>query len=234
MKEIPFQSSAIQPFECLREGWTLLKPHYWTIFLIVSAGIIVASVVPFGILLGPILCGFYVVFFKLEDGDSIEFSDLLIGFNYILPAFGMILMLIMPQIILFAIAAIPAFLMSLRLENDPNMDPNEIFIYFGFSSLLLIGITLFVSLFQSLFVFGFQLIVEHDLGTMDSFRLSSRAVWRNIGGIIGLLTLLFIIGFVGTLFCFVGIFFVAPYIFATLFVAYRKVFLRNDNLTFSS
>ncbi|MEJ7699458.1 MAG: hypothetical protein WKF71_07405 [Pyrinomonadaceae bacterium] len=59
MSEIQFKTGVIRPVECMKEGWELIKDQYWLIFAITLVGMIIASVVPFGILFGAMMCGIY-------------------------------------------------------------------------------------------------------------------------------------------------------------------------------
>ena len=51
--QIPYQANAVRPVECIKGGWNLIKDRYWLIFAMVLVGLLIASAIPFGILLGP-------------------------------------------------------------------------------------------------------------------------------------------------------------------------------------
>ena len=79
---IQFRSGVMRPVECLKAGYELVKDQYWLFVGIVAVGMIIASVVPLGILMGPMMCGVYLTLFKHRRGQRIEFGDLFKGFDY--------------------------------------------------------------------------------------------------------------------------------------------------------
>ena len=57
-------------------------------------------------------------------------------------------------------------------------------------------------------------------------KTSAAAAWANLGGVLGLLGLTSLIATVASLFCVIPIFFVAPWCFGAIGIAYRRVFPR--------
>ncbi|HUS09425.1 MAG TPA: hypothetical protein VMZ30_03080, partial [Pyrinomonadaceae bacterium] len=58
--EIGFNRNAVQPIECIKSGWDLIKSQYWLFVGMTVVGVIIGSVVPLGILMGPMMCGIYL------------------------------------------------------------------------------------------------------------------------------------------------------------------------------
>ena len=77
-----FRPKAVEPVVCIKAGWNLIRNQYWLFVGMTIVGIIVGSVVPFGILLGPMMCGIYLGLFKTRRGQTIEFGDLFKGFDF--------------------------------------------------------------------------------------------------------------------------------------------------------
>ena len=77
---------------------------------------------------------------------------------------------------------------------------------------------------HTLMMFCFPLMVDKRLGAIDSIKWSARAVLKNVGGVVGLFLVGFVVCFVGYLMLCIGIYLVFPLIFAANLVAYRKVF----------
>jgi len=75
-----------------------------------------------------------------------------------------------------------------------------------------------------LFVFAYPLIVDRKLSGWDAIKLSARASMKNFGGMLGLILLNFLLGLLGVLACYVGVFFVMPISFAGYAAAYRRIF----------
>jgi len=222
--QLEFKTGVIKPFECMKEGWELIKPHFWLIFGITFVGILIASFIPFGIGLGAMFCGIYIPIFKLMDGKEAEFGDLFEGFKYFVPGLVATLVLIIPAFIMTVLSYIPLIIMQIRLSNNPNPDPNEIFALMGFIFIEMILLWLVLGCIHAFLFFAYPLIVEHKLGGWDAFKLSAKAVWKNLSGVVGFITLEVALAILGYLACVIGVYFTIPIMFAGALVAYRKVF----------
>src|SRR5688500_5485864 len=80
---VEFNRNAVSPVECIKGGWNLIKNQYWLILGMVIVGWMIASAVPFGILMGPMMCGLFLTFFKMRRGEFVEFGTLFKGFEYL-------------------------------------------------------------------------------------------------------------------------------------------------------
>jgi uncharacterized membrane protein len=78
--------------------------------------------------------------------------------------------------------------------------------------------------------FAYPLIVEYKLSEIAAFKLSAKAVWKNLGGIIGFVALEVVMAIIGYALCLVGVYLMIPIMFAGALVAYRKVFPPSNNL----
>jgi uncharacterized membrane protein len=78
--------------------------------------------------------------------------------------------------------------------------------------------------FHTLLMFSFPLIVDRKLGAIQAMTTSAKAVWRNMGGVVGLILVNMGIVILGELAFCIGIYLAIPVVFATNVVAYRKVF----------
>ena len=84
---------------------------------------------------------------------------------------------------------------------------------------------LLFSLFAGVFFsFVYPLIVDRGLKAVPALRTSFSAAWANLGGMLGLMGLLFLISLVASACCYLPVLFVAPFSFGALALAYRKVF----------
>ncbi|MGI8789120.1 MAG: hypothetical protein ACR2HG_15370 [Pyrinomonadaceae bacterium] len=224
MSEIEFKTGVIRPVECMREGWELIKEQYWLFFGITLVGMLIAGVVPFGILLGAMFCGIYFCLFQKMDGKPVSFEGLFKGFNFFLPGLIATLVLIIPAVILGFISYIPIIMMQISMMKSKNPNPDAMLAYFGFFTVEMLVLWLVLASIHAFLFFAYPLIVERGLSGMEAFKLSAKAVWRNLGGVVGFIALEFVLGFVGYLVCFVGVYFTLPVMFAGALVAYRKVF----------
>jgi uncharacterized membrane protein len=225
MQNIEFKTGVIRPIECFREGWELIKPHYWIMFAITLVGMLIGSAVPFMIVMGAMHCGVYYVLFRLSEGKPPEFSDLFKGFNYFLPALIATLILIVPVIVFSLISWFSMMgVMFSMMDKGGRPDPSMIFTLYGVMIVEGLVFGVISSCIHAFIIFAYPLIVEHGLSGIEAFKLSARAAWANIGSVVGLILCQVGIGLVGALACGFGLYFTFPIMFAGVFVAYRKVF----------
>ena len=223
-----FRTGVIQPVECLKEGWALIKDQYWLFLGIVFVGIFIGSAVPI-VLIGPMMVGIYLCFFRRMRGEQVEFGDLFKGFDFFVQ--GLIAAVI--QMIPMIIVMLPSYLIFvvLMLTSMPRgrtMDPSDgsafVFRILGFE-LVFVVIIMAVSIVAGIFfMFAFPLIADRKLSGLDAIKTSIRAGMANFGGILGLMLLTAGLGIVGVLFCYVGAILVMPISVGSYAVAYRSVF----------
>ena len=82
-QELPVpRKTALPPFVLLSEGLELVRPQYWLFVGITAVGLILGSLVPFAILLGPMMCGIYMCYFARMRGEEVSFQKLFRGFDH--------------------------------------------------------------------------------------------------------------------------------------------------------
>lgn len=230
---VEFSVGQIRPVECVKQGWEMIKDQYWLIFAITLVGLLIASVVPFGIVFGPMICGIFYCLLQKMDTRTTAFEGLFKGFEYFLPSFITSLFLFVPAIILGIAAYIPLIMMQLSMMRQRNPNPELIFTYFGISmgAILLLGLV--IGTIHALLMFAYPLIVEHKLSGLEAAKLSARAVLKNLGGVGGLIAIHIGMVFVGYLMCIVGVYLMMPIMLASVAVAYRQVFPKPSNTNFN-
>lgn len=224
MAQIEFKTGVIRPVECLREGWQLIKDQYWLFFGISFVGIIIASLVPFGIFLGPMMCGIFYVLMERSSGRAMRFEDLFKGINYFMPSLVATLFLIVPSFLVGIVMYVPMIMMQISIQRGDRIDPDMILPYFLGMIAMAAIFGIIAACIHALLMFAYPLIVEHNLSGKEAFFTSARAVLKNLGGVVGLIACQIGLGIVGYLVLCVGVYFTLPVMFAAMFVAYRKVF----------
>ncbi len=221
-----FRSKAVSPVECLKTGWALVQTQYWLFFGICAIGLLIGSLVPLGVLLGPMMCGIYLSFFKLRRGQRVEFNDLFKGFDYFansviatLVHMVPVMVIVVPTYIIFYIG-----MLAMMAQQGENPDPSVMLGFFGFFAVVWIVIMIIVLTLSVVFTFAYPLIVDRGLSGVDAVKLSIKAGLANFWRVLGLLLLNGLLGFVGLLFCYVGALFVMPITMGALATAYEQVF----------
>ena len=222
-----FKRHAVQPVECLKRGWDLIKDQYWVFVGMTVVGLIIGNAVPLGILMGPMMCGLYLALLKRQAGEVVEFGTLFKGFDFFVEGMIAGILHAIPVIIIIGPVYIVIFvaqitMMSARRNGEP--DPAAAM---GFLAVIGIGLPIMLILLIILsigFAFAFPLIVDRKLSGVNAVKHGFRAGMANFWSLFGLLLLNALLSTVGVCFCFVGVYFVLPVTFAALAVAYTQVF----------
>ena len=226
------RKSAIHPVECFQEGWQLVRDQYWLLLGISVVGILIGSVVPLGILMGPLMCGIYICYLAKMRGEPIDFGTLFRGFDYFVQSLiatliylGVVLVVLIPLMLLFFFFMFAVIMAS----NDAPDGVSVVLILVMYAAWF--GVIMVVSMVAGVFFsFAYPLIVDRKVDGIQALKMSVRAGWDNLGGMLGLLIIGFALSFVGMLACYVGAFFITPIYFGAIAVAYRKVFPEMQDL----
>ncbi len=223
---IEFKSGVIRPMECLKAGYELVGNQYWLFVGIMAVGMIIASVVPLGILMGPMMCGIYFTLFKQRRGQRIEFGDLFKGFDY----FGESLIAALLHMVPIFIILIPTYIIfyismfGMMAAAGGGADPGILLGFFGFWAIIWIVLIAVMILISVAFTFVYPLIADRRLSGVEAVKLSVKAAKANFGGLLGMMLLSALLSFGGVLLCYVGAFLVMPITFGAVAVAYERVF----------
>lgn len=224
--QIPYRRNAVEPIQCITAAWELVKGQYWLFVGMCVVAMLIGSAVPAGILLGPLMCGLYVAFFKLRRGEPIEFAMLFKGFDYFGPSVVATLLHAVP-IIAFVLGIYFFFYVSLVLTIIAQGDePNPVALLGVFAMLLLFFAVVFVViiLISVGFTFAYPLIVDRKLKGLDAVKLSFKAAMGNFWGLLGMVVLTGLMNVAGVMACYVGMFLVLPITYASIAAAYERVF----------
>lgn len=226
-----FRIVELKPFDLLAEGWRLVRDQYWLMLGITVAGLIVGSLAPLGLFMGPMVCGIYLGLFARMRDERATFAGLFRGFEFFVPSFIATLIQIVPIMAM----AIPVNLILMLLSmkrilvwlGRPYSDlaamlgPWEMA---GIVVITTIVIFLLSVFFGTFFMFGYPLIVDRRMGGWEAVKLSARASRANFGGAARLMATTTVLSIVASLFCYIGGFMVTPITLAAWAIAYRRVF----------
>jgi uncharacterized membrane protein len=221
-----FSPNAVQPIECLKEGWSVIKDQYWLFVGMTLVATLLGQMAPMGILMPPLRCGVYLAIFARMRGQPVEFGNVFKGFDY----FGQSVIALFLHLIPVVIALLPfvmlillgTVLMRPEIRGGPTQFGAGGFLIFILVSVLLIVLVLLA--LSVVFTFAFPLIVDRKLSGVDAVKLSFKAGLANYWRLLGLLLLNGLLGLVGVMFCYVGALLVMPLSFAATACAYRQVF----------
>lgn len=236
--EIPFKRQVVQPVECIKGGWNLIKDQYWLFVGMTFIGTLIGSAVPLGILLGPMMCGLYMTFFKVRRGEPIEFGTLFKGFDFFAPSLVATLLHIVPIIAIVLPAYIffyISFIVSIAAQGGDEPNPAAAFGIMGFFIVFWLVVMVLIIVISIGFMFAYPLIVDRKLQGFDAVKLSFRAALSNFWRLLGMSLLTSLLSVLGILLCYVGMFLVFPISYAAIATAYEQVFgLADPNANYSN
>lgn len=225
--QIPFNRNAVEPVECIKRGWELIKPQYWLFVGIVIVGMLVGSVVPFQLLMGPMMCGIYMALLQTRRGNPIEFGILFKGFDH----FGDALIATLLHMIPIMIVIVPTYIgfyvgmfAVAASSRSGEPDPSAMLGLFGIFGVVWILIIILLIALSVVFTFAYPLIVDRKLSGINAVKLSIRAGLANFWRLLGMLLLTGLLTACGVILCFVGIYLIMPVSFAAIAMAYEQVF----------
>jgi uncharacterized membrane protein len=226
-ESMEFRAGVIQPVECIKEGWQLIRQQYWLMVAITAVAMLLRGIAPFGLLMGPMMCGIYLALFALMRGERIDFGTLFKGFDYFVQSLIATLIAIAPVLILVIPIGLLFFgglMAGIGLESGHHGSAAPAGVMIAVllvAALCLMTVVVAATVF---FTFSYPLIVDRKLSGVDACKTSARAGLANFGGILGLMVLAMLMGMAGVLVCYVGVFLVMPVTVAATAVAYRRVF----------
>lgn len=226
-----YRTGAIQPAECLRAGWELVRDRYWRFLAIVVVGLLIGSLAPLGIFMGPMVCGIYACLFRRMRREEPSFRVLFGGFNH----FGQSFVATLVQIVPIMAPAVPVNLLMALLfmkrvmaslshpwpQLAAALDTTVIALAVGISTIAIFVLSVVVGTF---FMFSYPLIEDRRVSGWASVKLSARASRANFAGAATLMATTTLLSVAGSLVCGVGSLLVTPVTLAAWAVAYRSVF----------
>jgi hypothetical protein len=191
----------------------MIKSQYWLILGMVIVGWMIASAVPFGILMGPMMCGLFLAFFKLRRGEPIIATLI-----HVVP----ITLLIVGAYIAFYVF----FLFAMVAQSQAGGEPNGaamllMLVVYAVFWIAVIALVMFLSIG---FMFVYPLIVDRNLQGFDAIKMSFRGAFANFWGLLGMMFLNFLLSIAGLLCCIVGVYFVLPISYSAVAIAYEQIF----------
>jgi uncharacterized membrane protein len=230
--QIPFRRNAVEPVQCIKNGWELIKGQYWLFVGMALVAMMIGSAVPLGILMGPMMCGMYLALFKRRRREPVEFGVLFKGFDYFGPSVVATLLHALP-IIVVVVPAYLFFYVSLFVSmaaqgSDPN--PWAFLGVFGIFGIFILVVFILIVIISIGFLFAYPLIADRKLQGFDAVKLSFRAAMANFWRLLGMTLLTSLLSILGVGLCYVGAFLVLPISYGAIAAAYEQVFgLANPN-----
>ena len=227
---IPFSRVTIAPFAYVGEAWERVKGQYWMFLGVTVVGMLIASLVPMAVLLGPMMCGIYLCYRQQGRGLPVTFETLFKGFDRFLESFIAALLMMAASLVLVVplvfVLVFSGLFLGILGASGASRAPQEgamiVIILLAVGAFLLIMLaSVLIGLF---FSFTFPLIADRGLTGLEAVKLSMRAAYANIWGLVGLGLVTFAMSLVGLCFCYIGALLILPITFGVHWITYERVF----------
>lgn len=236
---------AIDATGCISNAWEMIKPNYWLFFgVAVVAAIILGAVsfVPFigpivsAILAPPIMGGVYYLILRAMRNDPVDFGMMFKGFEKAGPLFLIGLITAIPALITQVVELVfrTSEILIRAIVGNRGFQPDQFQsgtpdIAIAGGILIVVLICVFVYLIFSIawgitFAFVVPIAMDQDVDVMTAIKLSAKSGWSNLGGVIVLSILSWLMLLGGAIVCCIGLFFVLPIVEVAWAFAYRQVF----------
>ena len=228
--QIEFRTDPVSAVEMFGEARALISGNFWTMVGICFVGILVGSVAPMGVLMGPMMCGIFMCFFAMMRNEQPTFSLLFQGFDVFIESLVALLVQvgvsIGVMILLFGVLAVGGLALgAVAAGGQPGGNPEAAFgvLIFGIVAfyVVIIGVSIVVGV---LFIFTWPLIADHHLSGLEAVKLSARAAWANLGNVLRLMILNMMVTIPAVLLCYLPVLLVLPVVMGSQAMLYRRVF----------
>jgi uncharacterized membrane protein len=171
--------------------------------------------------------GFSYIVLRDMRNEPVEFGMLFKGFEKFVPLMVIGLIQMIPAIV-FQIfqwtTDLARVSMTSGRRNGDVSDPLAVGMAFG-TLAVFFGYIIFQMIWQAALIFAVPLIIENDgISIGEAVRLSLSAVFANVGGLILLMIMGFLVGLLGLIAFCVGLLVAIPVMWVANVFAYRQVF----------
>ena len=230
-KDGPIRKVNVRPLELLSRSKELIGNQYGLFLGISLVGILVGSMVPFGIVMGPMLIGIYLCFLHRQAGRQVEFGTLFKGFDQFgdgliayLIMVGFSIVASMVTVGLFVVVALAAWaLIAGTMEGEAAAGLG---IVVGIVAYLVFFLVLMVIsvLINLPFVFAFQLIADRKLSGAEAIKQSWAGAKLNFGGIIWYMLVNYFLLMLAAMACYIPAILLMPVSMGGLFLLYSDIY----------
>lgn len=214
----------IKPLDRLSNGKALLGDQYMLFVGICLVGFLVASAVPFAILLGPMACGMHLCVRDRAYGRKTKFDQLFKGFDYFMPSLIASLSLMVASFIVMTPMVLIMFagMLGAIAVTESNGGAGPLIV------ITMIPVTLLIMAIAMLvyipFLFSYSLIVDQKMEGWDAVKASWSGAKQNFWGLAAVMFIYSLIGTLCIFACYLPFFFFLPIQLAALYSIYRDIF----------
>jgi len=181
-QEVEVRRVAIQPFDLMKQSMDLMGDQYWLFVGVTFVGLLIASFVPMGILLGPMMCGIYLCVFRRMVGKPASFELLFQGFDYFVESLIVTLLLLAASLVV--IVPVGGIMFGVALVGAAGGDGGGSFLGMLLMAIMFFGVFIVSLIINACFAFAYPLVVDRRMKALDAVKSSFRGVMANLAGIL--------------------------------------------------
>ncbi len=218
----------------LSESWSMVKNNLgvWILITLVLFVIqVILGIIPFvgdivSSIIRPVLTGGILLGVRsIDSGESLRFDYLFEGFKQKFAPLAGLGGITLGVMFLFGIIVGGAFV-GMNMNNLQHDAPNPEAIFSGMNiGLIAIGVILLIVVIM-LFWFATQLVALNNVPVFQSLTLSFKACLRNPLPLLLYSVAMVILLVLGSIPLLLGLFVVIPWLFSSMYVSYKQVFIR--------
>lgn len=227
----PIRKVTIRPMELLSRSKELIGNQYGLFLGITLVGLLIGSMVPFGLVMGPMLIGIYLCFLHRQAGRQVEFGTLFKGFDQFGEGLITYLIMVVFSIVtsmvtfgLFLVLGLAAMaLIAGTMEGEAAAGVGVIVLIVGYLAFFLVLMVVSV-LINLPFVFAFQLIADRKLSGTEAIRQSWTGAKLNFGGIVWYMLVNYFLLILAMFACYIPAILLMPVSMGGLFLLYSDIY----------
>lgn len=225
-EDVEFRIVPIEPFRCLGDAKDLIAGRYWLFVGIAAVAYILAAMGPFGLLVGPMMCGLALCYFAQLRGETVKFDTLFKGFDFFIESLIVTLIIAAVSVAIILPVYMACFFTIFALGFRGAEAQPELFALSFFGMFLVVGLAVLLVMLVvgTLTAFVFPLMADRNMKAIPALKTGIRAAWAHLGGLLVLTILNGLITTMASLCCYLPLFLVLPITYGANVVAYRKVF----------
>ena len=200
--EVEPRRADLRAIPLLKESFEWVKSDYWILLGVTTVGVLIASVVPLGILLGPMFCGIHLCYKAKSEGEPVVFNGLFKGFDVFVESLVVAMLMVVVLLAVLVPFALLALLGAIVFHEEFERDLGlYLAAFYGVFYPLIFVVSL---LLHAVFMYAFPLIADRRMKGLDAMKASARAFRANMGGTLRLVFLSGLLGLIGAVCCCVG------------------------------
>ena len=213
---------SVQPIDLLKRAYALMGDQYWLFVGMSLVVFLLGSMVPFGIIMAPLLVGLFMCFIHREQGRQVEFGMVFKGFDLFMNSFLVMLIMVAASVIVMIPLIIILMATLFAMMPPQNAAPSPmlfVLLAFIYMAIIFVSLAIYIPFF-----FTFPLIADRGLSAGDAIRASWRGAKSNLLGVIWFMVVVTAVSIPCAMCCYFPLFLLMPIAVGGHYLLYRDIY----------